>query len=80
MSQESEHKRILLNKNTSGKVEYCESCNMVEMAIGPVSVRLYAQDLEALSVLLQGANQQLIHYKEERQRFDVEVVVFAGLH
>ena len=52
MSTKNTHKRMQLSQNESGKIEYCEGCDVVEMEIGPVSVRLHAQDLALFSTLI----------------------------
>lgn len=80
MSRKSEHRRILLNKNQSGLVEYCESCEVVEVEIGPVSIRLQAQDLELFGTLIQEAGTRLRYYNMEKARFEAEVVKFGGIH
>ncbi len=80
MSQKNEHRRILLNKNQSGVVEYCERCEVVEVEIGPVSIRLQAQDLELFSTLIQEADTRLRYYNIEKSRFEAAVVKVGGMH
>lgn len=80
MSQKNEHRRILLNKNQSGVVEYCEQCEVVELEIGPVSIRLQAQDLELFSTLIQEADTRLRYYNIEKLRFEAAVVKVGGMH
>jgi len=80
MSQKSEHRRILLNKNQSGLVEYCERCEVVEVEIGPVSIRLQAQDLELFSNLIQEADSRLRYYNMEKARFKSDLVKVGGIH
>ncbi|MGJ8620190.1 MAG: DUF6686 family protein [Methylophilaceae bacterium] len=80
MSQKNEHRRILLNKNQSGVVEYCEQCEVVELEIGPVSIRLQAQDLELFSTLIQEADTRLRYYNIEKSRYEAEVVKVGGMH
>ncbi len=80
MSRKNEHKRILLNKNQSGLVEYCERCEVVEVEIGPVSIRLQAQDLELFSNLIQEADSRLRYYNMEKARFESDLVKVGGIH
>ena len=80
MSQKNEHRRILLNKNHSGLVEYCERCEVVEIEIGPVSIRLQAQDLELFSTLIQEADSRLRCYNMEKARFEADVLKVGGIH
>ena len=77
---ESNHKRILLNKNQSGHVEYCESCEVVELAIGAISVRLHAQDLQLLSSLVQEAVIRLDDYNVDKAEFDRYMLKVGGVH
>lgn len=80
MSPKNAHQRILLNKNQSGQVEYCEACNVVEMEVGPVSIRLHAQDLALFSALIQEAEMRLDYYKLEKAEFAVGAVKMEGVH
>lgn len=38
--------RILLAKNEAGRVGYCEGCDVVELEIGAMSLRIDAKDYE----------------------------------
>lgn len=80
MSPKNTHKRILLNKNQSGLVEYCEGCEVVEVEIGPVSIRLQAQELELFSTLIQEADMRLRYYNMEKRQFNTGVVKVGGVH
>ena len=80
MSPKNMHKRILLNKNQSGQVEYCEACDVVEMEIGPVSIRLHAKDLEQFSQLIKEAEMRLGFYKDEKPRFEIGNLKMEGVH
>ncbi len=80
MNPKNTHKRITLNKNQSGQIEYCEACNVVELEVGPVSLRLHAQDLELFSELIQDAELRLRYYKTEKERFETEMVKVGGIH
>lgn len=53
---------------------------MVELEIGPVSLRLHAQDLELFSELVQDAELRLRYYKTEKEKFETEMVKVGGIH
>jgi hypothetical protein len=80
MSPKNEHKRILLNKNQSGQVEYCEACDVVEMEVGPVSIRLHAQDLASFSALILAAEMRLSFYNVEKDRYETGMLKMEGVH
>ena len=63
------HIHILLAENQSGSVGYCESCHVVELEFGAISMRLDEQSLEMLSTLLRDANFRLHVYQKEKQCF-----------
>ena len=66
MTPENQHTRILLAKNTAGAIAFCESCDVIEMEIGAISLRIDAESLEALSVLLKDADIRLSYYRLEQ--------------
>ena len=66
MTPKNQHARILLAKNTAGAVAFCESCDVVEMEIGAISLRIDAESLEALSILLKDADVRLSYYRLEK--------------
>jgi hypothetical protein len=80
MNTKNTHKRMQLSQNESGKIEYCEGCDVVEMAIGPVSVRLHAQDLALFSTLIQEAEMHLRYYQLEKTKFEAEAIKVGGMH
>ncbi|MDE0927013.1 MAG: hypothetical protein OR997_08140 [Methylophilaceae bacterium] len=80
MNPENTHKRIQLNQNGSGKIEYCEGCDVVEMEMGPVSVRLQAQDLALFSTLIQEAEMHLRYHKLEKTKFEAGVIKVGEMH
>lgn len=80
MSQKNEHRHFLLNKNQIGLVEYCEGCDVVEVEIGSVSIRLQAQDFKLFSTLIQEADSKLRYYNMEKTEFNVQMVKFRGIH
>lgn len=80
MNPKNTHHRTTLNKNQSGKVEYCEACNLVELEIGPISLRLQVQDFGLFSELIQHAELQLRYYKTEEEKFETKMVKVGGIH
>lgn len=80
MNPKNTHKRFMLNKNQSGQVDYCEECNVVELEVGPVSLRLHEQDLELFSELVQDAELRLRYYKTEKAKFETQMVKVGGIH
>jgi hypothetical protein len=65
MIPKNQHARLLLAKNTAGAIAFCEACDVVEMEIGAISLRIDAESLEALSLLLKDANTRLNYYRLE---------------
>jgi hypothetical protein len=63
------HPQILLAENKSGSIGYCESCQVVELVIGAISLRVDEQSLEIISALLKDATYRLNVYKKEKYRF-----------
>lgn len=84
MNPKNAHNRILLNKNPSGQVAFCEGCDAVdlevELEVGAVSLRLHAQDLSLFSALVQEAETRLRYYRVEKAHFDTEMVKMGGMH
>lgn len=70
MTPKNQHSRILLAKNTAGAIAFCESCDVIEMEIGAISLRIDAESLEALSVLLKDADIRLSYYRLEKANAD----------
>lgn len=63
MATQRNHAKIALSKNDAGTVRYCESCDVLEMDLGTMSVRLDSAMFDALSMLLSEAVKQLSLYK-----------------
>ena len=66
MTPKNQHARILLAKNTAGTIAFCEACDVVEMEIGAISLRIDAESLEALGSLLKDADIHLSYYRLEK--------------
>ena len=66
MIPKNQHARILLAKNISGSIAFCEACDVIEMEIGAISLRIDAESLEALSHLLKDADIRLNYYRLEK--------------
>jgi len=54
--------KILLAKNEAGSAGYCESCDVVELGIGAISIRIVATDLYYIAQLLKVADTNMAHY------------------
>jgi len=63
------HAHILLSENQSGSVGFCETCNVVELEFGAISLRIDEQSLASLGTLLKDATHRLTVYKNEKHRF-----------
>ncbi len=66
MSPKNQHTRVLLAKNTAGTIAFCEGCDVIEMEIGAISLRIDAESLAALSILLKDADTHLNYYRLEK--------------
>jgi len=62
------HPHILLAENHAGSVGYCESCHVVELEIGAISLRVDENTLALLGRLLRDADYRLNAYQNERQK------------
>ena len=80
MNPKNGHNRILLNKNASGRVEFCEGCDVVELEIDAISVRLHAQDMPQFSALIKEAELRLHIYRLETARRKAESMKMGGIH
>lgn len=58
--------RVLLTKNEAGRVGYCEDCDVVELEIGAISLRIVAADLHHVAQLLKEADTRLGYYRLEQ--------------
>lgn len=59
MATQSTHAKIALSKNNAGTIRYCESCDVLEMGLEVISMRLGSAMFEALSSPLAQAVKQL---------------------
>lgn len=67
------HAHILLAENQSGSVGFCETCNVVELEFGAISLRIDEESLARLSTLMKDATHRLTVYKSEKQRFTAKL-------
>ncbi len=71
--------RILLAKNQGCKVVYCEECDVTELEIGAISLRVESESLAHLYEVLKEATAKLAIYKnakihhEDRHRDNLHV-------
>ena len=80
MKPRSQHSRILLSRNEGGAIAFCESCDVLELEIGAVSLRIDSHSLELLSKLMNEATASMKSYKQEKARFTQEMQQSFGLH
>lgn len=80
MGSKNGHNRILLNKNAAGSIEFCEGCDVVELEVGAVSLRLHAQEMRLFSALVKEAELRLHDYRLECARHAVDAMKVGGLH
>jgi len=79
MKLKNEHSRKLLSRNASGRIEFCEECNVVELEIGAFSIRLHAQDLAILNHLIREADFNLNFHQLEKAKTEASVAS-SGMH
>jgi hypothetical protein len=77
MSKDTACTKALLAKNHAGRVGYCESCDVVELEIGPVSLRVVAADLPIISQLIKEADANMAHYRLEKDYEQRQLAVGA---
>ena len=80
MSPKNRHARILLAKNEGGAIAYCEGCDVVEIEIGAISLRIDAPSLEALSVLFKDADTRFDYYRLEKASVEKQQALDANFH
>ena len=80
MSPKNQHSRILLAKNDGGSIAYCESCDVIELEMGVISMRVDAPSLEALSALLKDADTRLSYYRLEKANFENALAADLSFH
>ena len=80
MSLKNQHSRILLAKNENGSLAYCEGCDVVELELGAVSMRVDAQSLETLNSLFKVANIRLNYYRLEKAGFEQRQAADLSFH
>ncbi len=80
MSPKNQHSRILLAKNESGSIAFCEGCDVVELEVGAISMRIDAQCLEALRGLFKDADTRLSYYRLEKASFEQSQTADLSFH
>ena len=80
MTPKNQHSRILLAKNASGTIAFCEGCDVVELEIGAVSMRIDAESLQALNGLFKDADTRLNYYRLEKASFEQNQSVDLNFH
>lgn len=72
MSPKNQHSRILLAKSESGSIAFCEACDVVELEMGAISMRIDAQSLAVFSSLFKDADIRLNYYRLEKEQSSFE--------
>jgi hypothetical protein len=72
--------RVLLAKNAAGRVGFCETCDVVELEIGAMSLRIVADDLHYLAQLIKEADIRLSYYRLEQARYKQQQPVDLSFH
>lgn len=72
--------RIYLSKNEGGVVIYCENCNVVELEIGAISMRIESASLPVLRRLLSDATTRLEMHKQEKAAYVQHTAIEYSLH
>lgn len=72
--------RILLSKNESGQIVFCENCNVAELELGAISLRVDASTLPILKSLLADAATRLALYEQEKAIFARESALHCSVH
>ncbi len=80
MRTKSQHSRMLLSKNEGGAITFCEDCDVLELEIGAVSLRIDSSSLELLNKLMNEATTSMKTYKQEKARFTQAMEQNFGLH
>lgn len=80
MTPKNQHSRILLAKNESGSIAFCEGCDVVELEIGAISMRIDAQSLGTLRRLFKDADTRLNYYRLEKASFEQSQTADLSFH
>ena len=80
MRTKNQHSRVLLSRNEGGAIAYCEGCDVMELEIGAISLRIDSSSLELLSKLMNEATASMKTYQQEKARFTQAMEQNFGLH
>jgi hypothetical protein len=72
--------RVLLSKNESGQIIFCENCNVAELELGAISLRIDAGTLHTLKTLLADAVTRLALYQQEKAIVTQQSAVNCSVH
>ncbi|MDO9051387.1 MAG: hypothetical protein Q8J59_01725 [Methylotenera sp.] len=72
--------RILLSKNESGQIIFCENCKVAELELGAISLRIDAGTLNTLRELLADASTRLTLYQQEKAIHAQQSVMNCSVH
>lgn len=62
--------RILLAKNQGCKIIYCEECDVTELEVGAISLRVESESLAHLYEVLKEATAKLVVYKNAKTQHE----------
>ena len=80
MSPKNQHARIVLAKNAGGTIVYCEGCNVVEIEMGAMSMRIDAPSLAALATLFKEADIRLGYISLDKADFEQTKAADSSFH
>ena len=80
MTPKNQHSRVLLAKNLGGTITYCEACDVIEVEMGAISMRIDAPSLEALSALFKDADFRLNYFRLEKSKIEQTQVADLSFH
>lgn len=72
--------RVLLSKNESGQIVFCENCNVAELELGAISLRVEVGTLQALRGLLADAVTRLNLYQHEKALQSEQATLNCSIH
>ena len=80
MRPRNKQKKILLSRNEGGAIAFCESCDVLELEIGAVSLRIDSLSLELLCQVMNEATASMKTYKQAKAKSTEAMQQNFGLH
>jgi hypothetical protein len=66
MSSAKQHKKVLLSGNEDCSVVFCPTCDILEVNVGSLTLRLNSAGMRHLNATLNKAGSELARFKTER--------------